>query len=370
MSKKRRMFDIDIPEMGAMEVGKTPDRVLRRGPMASAINENASALRDRKAAEDNIRDENDRLAAEFVRLKRDGLITDRIALDAVVTERLLRDRKPGEDAELEELKTSIREVGLSNPIRVEARGDGKFELIQGMRRLMAYRALREQTGAAAYDTIPAGIIPVEARVGTSYRRMVDENLVRKNISFAEMATLARRYAADPANGCADVADAVSELFKSATYTKRSYIRAFAELLARLDRVLEHPEEIPRNLGVELKRQMDRDEALVARVQAALEAEPGRTAAREVEILRAVAHGAGDGTGAGDGAGGLPTGKAVAKPARPRQAKTTFQVPSGRGIAKCNASQGRLELREDRDFSSIERRKLERALAAFYAKLNE
>lgn len=360
MSRKRRMFDIDLPEMGDMEVGKVPDRALRRGPMASAINENASSLRDRKAAEDTIREENDHLATEFVRLKREGLITDRIPLDAVVTDRLLRDRKPGADAELEELKTSIREIGLSNPIRVEAREDGKYELIQGMRRLMAFKALHEETDDAAFATIPAGIVPTEAQVQTSYRRMVDENLIRKDISFAEMATLARRYAADPENECPEVADAVSVLFKSATYTKRSYIRAFAELLMRLDKVLEHPQEIPRNVGVELKRRMDRDEDLSRRVVLALQAEPGRDAVREVEILRGFAE--------GDGA--LPTGRTSAKQARPRQAKTTFQVPLGQGVAKCSASQGRLEVRDNRDFSAIDRRKLEQAIAAFYAALDD
>lgn len=360
MSKKRRMFDIDIPEMGEMEVGKVPDRALRRGPMASAINENASSLRDRKVAEDTIREENDRLASEFVRLKRDGLITDRIPLDSVVTERLLRDRKPGADEELDELKTSIREIGLSNPIRVEARDDGKYELIQGMRRLLAFRALFADTSDAAFATIPAGIVPIEAQTETSYRRMVDENLIRKDISFAEMATLARRYADDPANNCPEVADAVSTLFKSATYTKRSYIRAFAELLMRLDKVLEHPQDIPRNVGVELKRRMDRDDSLAARVSLALQKEPGRDAQREVEILR----------GFVDAGATLPTGKTTAKSARPRQAKTTFQVPRAGGMAKCSASQGRLELRDDRDFSSIERRKLEQAIAAFYAALDD
>ncbi|MDO6588487.1 ParB N-terminal domain-containing protein [Salipiger sp. 1_MG-2023] len=358
MSKKRRMFDIDIPDVGSMDVGKVPDRTLRRGPMASAISENASSLRDRKQVEDDIRAENDRLASEFVRLKREGLITDRIALDSVVTERLVRDRKPGEDDELEELKLSIREVGLSNPIRVEARADGRYELIQGMRRLMAFRALLEDTGDAGFATIPAGIVPAEAVAQTSYRRMVDENLVRKDISFAEMASLARRYADDPANACPEVSDAVATLFKSASYTKRSYIRAFAELLMRLDKVLEYPQDIPRNVGVELKRRMDRDEALSARVSTALRAEPERDAAREVEILRSFV----------ETPSVLPTGKKSAAATRPRQAKTTFQVPFSSGVAKCSASHGRLELREDRDFSAIDRRKLELAIVAFYEAL--
>jgi ParB family chromosome partitioning protein len=360
MSRKRRVFDIDIPEMTEMEVGKVPDRALRRGPMASAISENASALRDRKEAEDGIRAENDRLAQEFVRLKKEGLITDRVPLEAVVTDMLLRDRKPGADEDLGELMLSIREVGLSNPIRVEARPDGGYELIQGMRRLMAYRALLEETGDPAFATIPAGIVPAGDKLETSYRRMVDENLVRKDISFAEMATLARGYAADPANDCPEVSDAVALLFKSASYTKRSYIRAFAELLMRLDKVLAHPSAIPRNLGVDLKRLMEKDETLVARIATALRAEPERDAAREVDILR----------GFTEGAGVLPTGKTAAKPPRPRKAKTTFQVATGAGVARCSASQGRLELQDERDFSAIDRARLQQAIAAFYAALEE
>ncbi len=360
MSKKRRMFDIDLPEMGDMEVGKTPERALRRGPMASAIHENANSLRDRKAAEETIREENDRLATEFVRLKREGLITDRVPLEAVVADKLMRDRAPGADEDLQELMLSIREIGLSNPLRVEAREDGKYELIQGMRRLMAFRALHAETGDPAFATIPVGIVPAENELHTSYRRMVDENLIRKDISFAEMATLARRYAEDPANQCPEVSEAVSVLFKSASDQKRSYIRAFAELLTRLEKLLEHPQKIPRNVGVELKRALDRDAGLVQRVSQALKAEPGRDAKREVAILR----------GFVEEGPVLPTGKTPGqKPPRQRQAKTTFQVSQGKAVAKCSASQGRLELREDRDFSAIDRRKLEQAIKAFYAALD-
>lgn len=364
MSRKRRIFDIDMPE--APEVPEPEarreepsERGLRRGPMAAAITENASSLRERQAAEAQIREENDRLAQEFVRLKREGLVVDRIPLDAVLTERLVRDRKPGEDEELGELKESIRDVGLSNPIRVEARADGRFELIQGMRRLMAFRALHAE-GEDGFDRIPAGIQPFEKEVAGSYRRMVDENLVRRDISFAEMATLARRYTNQPENHCDSVAQAVSILFKSASPVKRSYIRAFAELLQALEKVLNFPQEIPRNVGVELKRQMERQDGLQMRIVTALRAEPGRDAAREVDILRSFVEAPED----------LPMGKSASTSAKPRKAKTTFQVPLGDGMAKCSASQGRLELREDRDFSAIDRRALERAVAAFYAVLDE
>jgi len=52
MSKKRRMFDIDIPEDDA------PAPALEtksRSPMAAAISENAEALKTRRDAETQIR---------------------------------------------------------------------------------------------------------------------------------------------------------------------------------------------------------------------------------------------------------------------------------------------------------------------------
>ena len=44
-----------------------------------------------------------------------------------------------------------------------------------------------------------------------------------------------------------------------------------------------------------------------------------------------------------------------------KAKTTFQVGSKIGSAKCTAANGRLEIRLDRDFSALDRRRLEAAL---------
>ncbi len=361
MSRKRRMFDIDMPAMEEIPVGKVPDKALekRRGPMATAISENANALRDQQATEDAIRVENDRLAHELVRLRSEGYVTEQIALADVVTERLTRDRKPGPDPELDELKASIQDVGLSNPIRVERRNDGRFELIQGMRRLSAFRALHEETGDARFATIPAGVSDV-AELDDSYRRMVDENLIRKDISFAEMGALARAYAEDPANDCPDVDKAVSTLFKSASYTKRSYIRAFASLLAMLEKALMHPNDIPRNVGVELKRKLDSDPGLIRQVSTALVSEPNRDSVREVAILR-------DFLTIENATAAKPKAEAVGKP---RRAKTTFQVRGRAGIAKCSASSGRIELRYDLDFTRVDRAKLERAVATLIEDLRE
>lgn len=362
MSRKRKIFDIDMPPVDEIPVGKTPDRVLekRRGPMAAAISENADALRGRQSVEDAIRAENDALAHELVRLRKEGLVTELVPLDQIHSTKLARDRAAGPDPELEELKTSIREIGLSNPVRLERREGQGYELIQGMRRVTAYRALYEETGDAAYASIPAAISEAAA-ADDSYRRMVDENLIRKDISFAEMGTLATAYANDPANDCPDVDKAVALLFKSASYTKRSYIRAFASLLLMLGKSLEHPNAIPRNVGVELKRKLDADPGLISRVSTALAAEPGRDAAGEVAILRGFLNG-----GAGEG----PASKAAKPASSPRKAKTTFQISSPGGIAKCSASNGRLDLQLDLDFTRLDRGKLEAALARLIETLQD
>lgn len=363
MSRKRRVFDIEMPSTLSVTEGKVPDHALqkRRGPMAAAISENADALRDRQTTEEAIREENDKLAHELVRLRAEGLITERIALDDVATQKLTRDRKPGPDPDLQELKESIRDIGLSNPIRVERRADGSYELIQGMRRLLSYKALLQETGEDRFRHIPAAISE-SAGLEDSYRQMVDENLVRKNISFAEMGLLARAYSQDPANDCPDVDKAVAQLFKSASYTKRSYIRAFASLTGMLEKVLAHPTAIPRNVGVELKRRIDAEPALVGRVSAALQAEPDRDATREVKILRGFAS---------NGAGEPPAPAArPASAAKARQPKTTFQVPGRKGVAKCAASNGRIELRYDLDFTRVDRARLERAMARLIEALQD
>ena len=50
MSRKRRVFDIDLPDEITEDQAETNDVDTRRGPMASAIAENAEALQARKSA--------------------------------------------------------------------------------------------------------------------------------------------------------------------------------------------------------------------------------------------------------------------------------------------------------------------------------
>ena len=371
MSKKRRVFDIDLPDdepapetksvFDTFPVGKVPNNeTKRRGPMATAINENAESVRDRGVVEAEIRQENDALAHEHVRLKRLGLITDLIPLDAVVTDKLSRDRDQKPDYELRELKTSIEAIGLSNPIRVEPRDDGAYELIQGFRRLAAFKELREENPEdEAYQTIPAAIFAAGDTLETLYRRVVDENLVRKDISYAEMAKLAITYADDPETDVTDADKAVGVLFKSASYQKRSYIRTFIKFIDVLRQDLQFAEEIPRALGLAVAHAVAEVPGTVTAIQSELKDWDTRGPSDELEVLRRIVGGdeAGQKAEARKPAkpGAVPTGTTASK------AKTSFQMRRRQGQAKCVAGAGRLEIRMDRDFSAIDRRKLEMAV---------
>lgn len=357
MTKKRRIFDIDLPEDDVPAPVAAPSG-LRRGPMATAIGENAESLRQREQTEAAIRAENDSLAHEFVRLKKLGLVVDMIPVDAIQTTKLIRDRSSRVDAELDDLKVSIKALGLSNPIRVEQVGEGRYELVQGWRRLAAYRALYEETGDAAYARIPAGLMAKGETLEGLYRRMVDENMVRKDISWAEMANLARAYAEDEATGCRDLDQAVNVLFATANPQKRSYVRRFAFLMRAMESALDHATAIPRALGLAVANRIENEAGAATDLARALAAAPGRSAEEELAILRRFAEAEDAPPVVRQGGAGRPA----------KRGKTTLRLPLAGGEVKCTAASGKVELRAEVDFSAVERGRLEAAVEAFFAAL--
>lgn len=355
MSKKKRAFDIDFDDVDVTPEAPVPAGTeQRRGPMAAAITENAEALNLRQTAEAAIRAENDALAHEHVRLKKAGLITDLIALDLVRTDKLTRDRAPGRDPEIDELKRSIQEIGLSNPIRVEQVGDA-FELIQGFRRVTAYRELFEETGDESFARIPAGINAKGENLLRLYRRMVDENLVRRGVSFGEMAQLAINYRKQ-AGEVEGYDHAVELLFASSGRQKRSYIKHFVRLLVATEGRIKHVESIPRALGLAVVRRLDEDPEGQGALKKALATE-GLSAEEEQALMAEFVAEA-----------PVVVPKKVKLAATARAAKTTFRLNRPEGDTKCTVSDGRIELRLERDFSGVERKRLERAVAAFLAAL--
>lgn len=365
MSRRRRVFDVHLPEeqMDAPVADVDIDCLMaqpsstRRGPMAAAITEAASSLHDRATLEAEVRAENDALAHELVRLRALGLTVELVPAADVLTTKLTRDRRL-DDTDVEDLKASIKAVGLSNPIRVEADGQGRYELVQGFRRLTAYRELYAETGDDAYARIPAGVTPPGETMTGLYRRMVDENLVRAGISFAEMAMLAQRYADDGVDGCADADAAVDTLYASVGAQKRSYIRRFTVLLNRLDGSLHHPEAISRDLGLAVAERVEHDEEAAAELRAALErsSQQGESAQGEIAALRAAA--------------ATPSSKAKAKSRGAPRRSLSVDLRTDAGPMRLRASAGRFELRGQLDFGRIKRARLERAVSAFLAELEE
>lgn len=353
---KRRVFDIDFPV--TIEEGVVPEKVrenLRRGPMAEAIGENADAVQSRAEAERAIREENDRLAHEHVRLKREGLITDLVPVGTIRTSKLTRDRREAVDPDLDELKASIRAVGLSNPIRVEPTDDGAYELVQGFRRLSAFRALYEETGDDRFAAIPAAIMAQGETLEHLYRKMVDENLVRRDVSFSEMAQLALNYTHDPDTICDDLDTAVGRLYASASRQKRSYIRRFATLLEAVDGALEFAEAIPRNLGLDLEKRLSDDPDFAEVIKSHFAAVPMGTAEKEVQALKVLL----SEKKRKKSSGGARVGAS---------AKTTLRYELPEGQVRIAARKGRVELSMDKDFSQYEPAKLEAAVAAFFGVL--
>jgi len=191
--------------------------------------------------------------------------------------------------------------------------------------------------------------------------MVDENLIRKDISFAEMAKLAISYAADPDTEVHDAEKAVATLFQSASYQKRSYIRTFIKVIEPLWKTLRFSEDIPRALGVALAQQIDEVPGTVRAIQAELKDWENRSVADEIAVLRRFAS---DQPAPKPGRASKPK----PAPAGAVKAKTSFQMRRPQGQVKCVAGAGRLEIRLDKDFSTVDRRKLEMAVQALLDKL--
>ena len=286
-----------------------------------------------------------------------GLITEMLPLDAIQMTKLTRDRAHGDDPELAELVASLRDVGLSNPIRVEPGGDNTYELIQGFRRLSAYRALLADTGdAVAWGRIPAVVVAQGMSADSLYRQMADENMVRKDISFAEMAMMALHYARDPFTSETDPERVVGKLFKSASYSKRSNIRGFLRLMTLLGDYLQFYHHIPRALGLKLSDQLEHREGLASQLIATLKTLDNRSVHEELDLLRRA-------VGMADDDGLMPVLRptAVAKRPTPGTARTTFCIGSRLGPAKCTAANGQLTIRVQHDFATLDRNRLEQGV---------
>lgn len=332
--------------IGPVDLPSEPRRARDPGPMSVAVREVAASAQEASDTLVEQRRQNAAEAREYRAAREAGRVILALSLDQVGMGALPRDRMDLADVAaseaMEELKSSIRERGQREPIEVFAT-EGGWELKAGWRRLTALRQLREETGDPRFDQVLARVSAGGQDRAGLYLDMVEENVIRQDLSFAEMAHIAIELARDPAAGVASVEDAVGRLYRALHKVKRSYIRAFVSLLQRLE--LPFPRAIPRDLGVDVARKLAvAGEAEVAGLQARL-ARTGREE-EQAEALRLFLKPV---TEAGD---------------KGPDQKLEFRV----GDAKVTARNGELRIRAAMDFTEVDRADLDRAVTAFFAAL--
>lgn len=315
------------------------------GPMGAAVREAAEDLSASTEAKIEQRRRNAEDAKAYRTAEAEGRVLVRVPLGDISTSALPRDRidldAVAQADEMDELKASIQARGQKEPVEVFRDAEGVLQLKKGWRRLTALRQLYDETGDAAFGVVVARVDGGDADKIERYIDMVEENVVREDLTFAEMAQVVIEAAADPAVEETETDVLVNRLYGALHKMKRSYIRSFVTLLTELGEALKWPKAVPRNLGAEVVRRLQRDgdRAQLAR---ALHAAGSPEAQRAV--LERFASGAGE---------------AAAKPAARRE-KYECRVED----MKITARDGECRIRAEVDFTGVPRDRLEEAVRAF------
>lgn len=332
-----------------LETKSVPQRRDRNpGPMGAAVRDVADNLQETTEAKVAQRRQNAEDAKAFRAAQEEGRVLVRLALGDISTDDLPRDRLELEAVaasdEMEELKASIRERGQKEPVEVYVGQDGRYQLKKGWRRFTALSQLLSETGEDAFATIIARVEPGQADRIARYVDMVEENVVREDLTFAEMAQVAITAAQDDGIDEIDPSELVNRLYGALHKTKRSYIRNFVFLLSVLGDALQWPKEVARNLGVDVARAIktpDQAERLRAQLLECTSAEA------QTRVLAAFLEGA-------------RAGQGMARDASTPKQKFEFFV----GKTKVTAREGECRIVSERDFATIPKARLEEAVKAF------
>lgn len=323
------------------------------GPMGAAVRDAAASLQEATEAKVEQRRRNAEDAKAFRDAQGEGRVLLHIPLNAIATDDLPRDRleleQVAQSDEMEELKASIRERGQREPIEVYADANGGYQLKKGWRRLTALAQLHGETGEARFAQAIARIETGREDRIARYVDMVEENVVREDLTFAEMAQVAITAAADGGIEETDPAELVNRLYGALHKTKRSYIRNFVFLLTVLGDSLRWPKDVARNLGVDVARAL-KDEAGAEALRQSLKG--CQTVGDQTRVLSdflVVKPEAPEGQG---------------RTVEPKQ-KFEFFV----GGTKVTARNGECRIVSDRDFATVGKARLEEAVRAFEKALN-
>lgn len=271
MAKRRRLTPFDP------EADPPPATLRSRGPEAPF---RARAPVAEVAGEASARAALDTLAGEMAAARAEGRIVERIPLERIASDHLIRDRMEAGEEDMEALVESLRARGQQVPAEVVALSLGRYGLISGWRRLRALERLHKETGEARFSML-AAIVRVPDGAAGAYLAMVEENEIRAPVSFYERARLAAEAARIGIHPTLPAA--IAALYARASAPRRSKIASFAILHAALGDVLRFGPAIPERLGLALAAALQGDADFAPRLRDALV----RAEAREAEAERAV-----------------------------------------------------------------------------------
>ena len=266
MAKRRRLDPIPQADLPASEqksalppLGAPIARVAQETAREAAFEELRSALTEARA---------------------EGRLIQKLPLDAVQLDHLLRDRIALDEEALVPLMESLRARGQQVPIEVTALGGGRFGLISGWRRLLALQALHAETGEDRFARVLALVRRPEGGA-EAYVAMVEENEIRAGLSFYERARIVMR--AVEAGVYPTEKAALQGLFATASFAKRSKVKSFIGVVEALDGALAFPARIPERTGLALAKALSTDPGFAARARAAL-TPPAPTPEAEAAVL--------------------------------------------------------------------------------------
>ncbi len=336
---------VDAPQAAAR-------RAKEVGPMGAAVRDAASHMVSSSEALVEQRRQNAAEAKELRTARESGRLLERISIAQILANDLPRDRLQLDDvsssSEMEELKASIRARGQKDPIVVYSDGQGSFQLVNGWRRLSALRQLFDETGDERFSFAVAKIVSADGERIEQYIDMVEENILREDLTFAEMAQVVLDASRDPATGSSDPDVLVGRLYAAFHRTKKSYVRTFVTLLLALDSDLKWPKAVPRNLGLEVGRRLKDDSDAVADLRAQLSDAKSPEDQNSVLLRFSSA----------------PLLGADQKQKASAAGREKLEFHSG--DMKVTARNGECRIKSKVDFISLDRNTLERAVAAFNA----
>ncbi|WP_271952195.1 ParB/RepB/Spo0J family partition protein [Ruegeria faecimaris] len=325
------------------------------GPMGAAVRETASSLNESTESRVEQRRQNASDAKKYRKARDEGRVIVAVGINEILTSDLPRDRLDlsavASSDEMDELKASIQERGQKEPIELYKDPDGCFQLKKGWRRLTALKQLFEETGDERFSSVTARVAEVQSDRIDLYIDMVEENVVREDLTFAEMAQVAILASRDADLGAGDPEALVGRLYSSLHKMKRSYIRSFVYLLNELEDDLRFPKTVSRNLGVEVARKLRASSGSAAKLRNVLAR--ASTASEQNEALDAF----------------LADPDAELSSGKPREKSESVKYEFHVGASKVTARRGECRILSGQDFSSVDRSKLQRAVEAFEAVLN-